>query len=376
MSKVESVLIVGGGIGGLAAAIALRRAKVKVDLVEIQTHWKVYHTGIVIQANSLRAMAALGILDRVIEAGFPYSGLSFQDLHGKELAAIQGEKLAGPNYPSHLGLARPELHRVLSESAAEVGANLRLGVTFTSIEDVADGVVVTFNDGGSKKYDLVVGADGIYSKVRSAVFGEEYKPKFTGQGVWRYNVDRPAGVTASFYCVGFPGGGKAGLIPLSEKDAYVWLTWNEQGNPWYEADKLADVFRERLAVATGVMGVVAEEITDASKVVYRPLETILMPNPWHKGHVLLIGDAAHATTPHMGQGAAQAIEDGVVLGDIFAKDISLEQGLDEFMKRRYERCKFIVESSLQIGEWEMNPELESDAPGLTKKMLDVVASPI
>ena len=376
MSKVERILIVGGGIGGLATAIALRQAGLEVDLVEIQTHWKVYQTGIVIQANSLRAMASLGIIDEVIAAGYPYSGLSFQDLHGKEITAIRGERLAGEQYPSHLGLARPELHNVLTKAAGKHGANLRLGVTFSDIEDTPECAHVTFTDGTEADYDLVIGADGIYSKVRSAIFGEQFKPKFTGQGVWRYNVPRPERAKSSFYCVGFEAG-KAGFIPLSQTTAYVWLTWNEEGNPWYEADTLADVFRSRMAPATGLMGEIRDEIVDSSQVVYRPLETILMPDPWYKGHVLLIGDAAHATTPHMGQGAAQAIEDGVVLGDIFQHhEMDRDAGLKQFMARRFERCKFIVESSLQIGEWELHPEQAGDAAGLTRKMLEVVASPI
>jgi 2-polyprenyl-6-methoxyphenol hydroxylase-like FAD-dependent oxidoreductase len=92
--------------------------------------------------------------------------------------------------------------------------------------------------------------------------------------------------------------------------------------------------------------------------------------------VLLIGDAVHATTPHLGQGAAQAVEDAVVLGQLFAQDLPLDQLLPAFMQRRYERCKFIFESSLQIGEWEQRPTPDADPAALTKKMLATVAQPI
>jgi 2-polyprenyl-6-methoxyphenol hydroxylase-like FAD-dependent oxidoreductase len=156
----------------------------------------------------------------------------------------------------------------------------------------------------------------------------------------------------------------------------VFVTQAEPGNPHHPADQMADIFRERLAATTGLMAEFREQITDSSLVVYRPLEALLMPAPWHKGRVLLIGDAAHTTTPHLGQGAAQAVEDGVVLGELLARDEPLPGLLDEFMQRRYERCKFIVEGSLQLGEWEMNPSPDADAPGLTKKMLGVVAQPI
>lgn len=125
-----------------------------------------------------------------------------------------------------------------------------------------------------------------------------------------------------------------------------------------------------------MMAELREQITDSSLVIYRPLEALLMPAPWYKDRVLLIGDAAHATTPHLGQGAAQAVEDGVVLGELLQRNEPLQNLLDEFMQRRFERCKFIVEGSLQLGEWEMRPTPEADAPGLTKKMIGIMAQSI
>ena len=376
----KKVLIVGGGIGGLSTAIALRQAGIAVDLVEIKTEWKVYHVGIIVQGNFIRAMAALGIADKAVAAGFAYCGVKFQTLHGHTVAEIPGIPMAGPNYPTDLGMGRPALHKILSGTALELGTAVRLGASFTSIQQNENSATVAFTDGTSGEYDLVIGADGIHSKVRGAIFGDEYQPKFTGQGVWRYNVRRPADVDYAFLCVGLEGG-KCGFIPLSQDTGYVLLVQAEPGAPHHPtdklaADKLAGIFRERLAGCTGVMASLREQITDSSLVIYRPLESLLMPAPWHKGRVLLIGDAAHSTTPHLGQGAAQAVEDGVVLGELLRRDEPLPKLLDEFMQRRFERCKFIVEGSLQLGEWEMHPTPEADAPGLTKKMIGMMAQPI
>jgi 2-polyprenyl-6-methoxyphenol hydroxylase-like FAD-dependent oxidoreductase len=374
-TMIQKVLIIGGGIGGLSTAIALRKAGITVDLVEIKTEWKVYHVGIIVQGNFIRAMAALGIADEAVAAGFPYFGVKFQTLHGQTVAEIPGIPVAGPNYPTDLGMGRPALHEILSQAALKAGTNVRLGTSFSAIQSNERGATVTFTDGTAGEYDLVVGADGARSKVRNAIFGDEYQPQFTGQGVWRYNVRRPAEIDYAFLCVGL-NAGKAGFIPLSQETGYVFVTQAEPGNPHHPAEQMADIFRERLVTATGFMAEFREQITDSSLVVYRPLEALLMPAPWHKGRVLLIGDAAHTTTPHLGQGAAQAVEDGVVLGELLARDEPLPKLLDEFMQRRYERCKFIVEGSLQLGEWEMNPSPDADAPGLTKKMLGVVAQPI
>jgi 2-polyprenyl-6-methoxyphenol hydroxylase-like FAD-dependent oxidoreductase len=372
---IKKVLIIGGGIGGLSTAIALRRADISVDLVEIKTEWKVYHVGIVVQGNFIRAMAALGIADQAVAAGFPYSGLKIQTLHGQTVTEIPGIPVAGPQYPTDLGLARPALHRILSEAAMGSGTNVRNGVTFTEIRQGEKSVRVAFTDGVVGEYDLVIGADGLHSKVRGTIFGGQYEPRFTGQCVWRYNVRRPAEIDYAFLCAGLEGG-TCGFIPLSQETGYVLLGQAEPGNPHHPPDRLAEIFRERLAACTGVMAELRDQITDSSLVIYRPLKTLLMPAPWYRGRVLLIGDAAHTTTPHLGQGAAQAVEDGVVLGELLPRDEPVVDLLDQFIQRRFERCKFIVEGSLQLGEWEMHPAPDADRPGLIRKMLDVVAQPI
>src|SRR5262245_3429850 len=182
MTAVKKVLIIGGGVGGLSTAIALRRRGIEVDIAEINKAWTVYHVGIVVQGNAIRAMAALGIADKCVAAGFPYDGVVFRDLNENVLADIHGIPLAGPQYPSDLGLTRPALHKVLSETALELGTKVKLGVTFSSFTQSADKVSVTFSDGERGDYDVMVGADGVFSKVRSALFGDELKPKFTGQG--------------------------------------------------------------------------------------------------------------------------------------------------------------------------------------------------
>lgn len=377
MSAVRKVLIIGGGIGGLSAAIALARAGIGVELVEMESSWRVYHIGIVVQANFIRAMAALGIADQAVAAGFPYDGLTFEDLHGNVIRRLRGARLAGPQYPSHLGMTRPALHKVLFAAATQAGAELRLGTTFRRITQLPGRVEVELTDGSSAQYDLVVAADGVHSQVRSLLFGAQYQPQFTGQGTWRYNVARPSHITASFFCMGdgLPFG-KCGFIPLSQESGYVWLVQSEPGNPRHPSAQLADIFRERLSACTGVMAQMREQIREPSQVVYRPLETLLLPRPWYRGRVLLIGDAAHATTPHLGQGSAQAVEDAVVLGELMARDEPVEALLEQFMDRRFERCRFIVESSLQLGAWELQPVPTADPVGLTARMLETVAAPI
>jgi 2-polyprenyl-6-methoxyphenol hydroxylase-like FAD-dependent oxidoreductase len=108
----------------------------------------------------------------------------------------------------------------------------------------------------------------------------------------------------------------------------------------------------------------------------RPVETVPVEPPWHRGRVVLIGDAAHATTPHIGQGAAQAIEDGIVLAEELAGATTVEEALERFVVRRYERCKIVIEGSTQIGRWEMERARDVDYAGTIKRLTDAVAAPL
>jgi 2-polyprenyl-6-methoxyphenol hydroxylase-like FAD-dependent oxidoreductase len=376
MANVQKVLIVGGGIAGLSTAIGLRRVGIEAEIVEIKKEWTVYHVGIIVFANFIRAMVALGIADKCVAAGFPYRDLRFYDMQGNFLSSVGGEKLAGPDYPANLGLTRPALHKVLNETAMELGARVRLGLTVSDFEESPGRISVKFTDGSLREYDFVVGADGIDSKLRKMLFGDRHSPKFTGQGTWRCQIPRPKDLDHALIYNGRERG-KAGVVPLTHETAYLFKVAGEPGNPRFPADRLAELLKERLEGFGGLIGEIRDrDITAASQIVYRPLEALILPAPWYRGRVLLIGDAAHATTPHLGQGAAQAVEDAVVLAELLPQDEPLTELLESFMQRRYERNKFIVEASVQIGEWEQHPGPDADFIGLTAKSMEVTAQPI
>ncbi|UUQ65595.1 FAD-dependent oxidoreductase [Pseudomonas fuscovaginae UPB0736] len=374
MNTVSNVLIVGGGIGGLCAAIALRRQGIAVDLVELKTEWTVYGVGIIQQSNVVREMHRLGLLDAYLDAAYAFEDVAIYTTHGQQLARIPGQRLAGPNYPANVGISRRALHKVLSETAIELGTQVRLGTSVESFEQDTDGVDVLFSDGRQGRYALMVGADGLFSKVRGLLFGDSYQPHFTGQSVWRYNFPRAAGID---HLANYQGpSGNAGLVPLADDLMYLFTTSHEPGNPWMEPATLAEGLRERLAGFGGLIGELREQIQDSAEVVYKPLEAVFVNEPWYRGRVLLIGDAAHATTPHLGQGAGMAIEDAVVLAEELMAGGSLEEQLQRFMGRRFERCKFISDMSLLAGEKEVQRDPSFDRIGLVKQMLEVTARPI
>lgn len=375
MTKVQNVCIIGGGVAGLALAIGLHQRGIAVDVVERDKDWKVYHVGIIVQANFLRALDALGLGKAAVAAGFAYRGARFKTAAGDTIAELPGES-AVDGLPSDLGLTRPALHQVLTDQVRALGIPVRLGVTFETLQDTGNSVALTFSDGTSGHYDLVIGADGNYSAVRKALWPEAI-PKFTGQGVWRYNVPRPADLEWSDIYLGADNGyrGKAGYCPLTPTEMYIFAVIEEPGNPRFAPETLADAMRARLAGYGGILGEAATHVTDPALVVYRPLEACIMPDPWYKGRVVLIGDAAHSATPHLGQGAAMAIEDAVVLAEELAGK-ETEAALKAFMQRRFERAKLVGTSSIQLGEWEMHPDQAGDPVEVTTRIRAKLAEPV
>lgn len=370
--KGAKILIIGGGIGGLTSAIALGKKGFKVEVVERDPNWAVYGVGIIQQSNVVRAVAALGILDDYLEAGFGFDYVDVRLPDGSQAMRIPSPKLAD-GYPANVGIARPALHRVLGTRAVAAGARIRLGMTADRLEDTGKAVTAYFSDGKADDYDLVIGADGLYSSVRKALFPKAAPPQFTGQGVWRYNFEKPDDLD----CLrAYLGPVSVGLVPLSKSLMYMYVTTAEPGNPFYAKAGLAAVMRQKLQGAPPAAAALATQITKDEGVVYRPLEWQFLTGEWHKGRIVLLGDAVHATTPHLGQGAGMAIEDSLVLAEELERASKPEEAFKAFRNRRFERCKYIVERSKAIGDSQIGKGPHVDQGAATAEMFEIVSAAI
>jgi 2-polyprenyl-6-methoxyphenol hydroxylase-like FAD-dependent oxidoreductase len=374
-SAANKVLVVGGGFSGMTAAIELRKQGIEVDVVEIDPGWRSYGAGISLGGATLRAFRRIGVLDQFMAQGAASDGVDIYMPTGMKVASLPTPRIAGPDVPGNGGIMRPALAKILAEATRASGAAVRLGCTFETIEQDSSGVTVKFTDGSSGRYDLVIGADGLYSKVRAAVFPEAPKPAYTGQGVWRAVLPRAAEVTGTMMWLGPKI--KTGVNPVSADQMYLFVTEDRAANTFVAPEELLPKLKGLLSFFPApLMQSLREQLSDDSQIVFRPLESLLMPQPWYKGRVVLIGDTVHATTPHMASGACIGIEDAIVLADELATGGGVDEALGRFQARRWERCRMVVENSGRLGEIEIAGGDKDEHGRIMRETLMALAAPI
>jgi 2-polyprenyl-6-methoxyphenol hydroxylase-like FAD-dependent oxidoreductase len=345
------ILVVGGGICGMSTAIALAKAGYEVELAEQDASWGALGAGLTVLGSTLRALNHLGVLDEVMREGYFAKGNNIYSYKGNLLTVRPGMQMPDIDLPSGGGILRPVLHRILARAVERAGVTVRLGTSYESFTQTDDGVEVQFSDDSTGTYALVVAAEGLMSRMRGELFPEAPKPKFTGQGCWRLVADRPEEINRSSFYVGGPV--TVGTVPVSQTQMYVWILEHVPDNPWVDATTQHLKLAELLKDFGGVVGQMRDDLGPGSTIVYRPLEAMLLPAPWFKGRILLAGDSAHATTPHLASGAGIGVEDGVVLAQELLGAETLDAALNAHMSRRFERCRLVVESSVHIGDVEM-----------------------
>jgi 2-polyprenyl-6-methoxyphenol hydroxylase-like FAD-dependent oxidoreductase len=366
---VDRVLVVGGGIGGLALAGALGRRGVEVLVADNQPEWSITRSGIALQAPALRALRALGLLDAVVEAGFGMTEFRYHDATSTRRAASDLPRLAGPEYPGTVGVLRWPLHTILLGAAEEVGVEVRLGTTVQAL----DGPEVELSDGSSARHDVVVGADGIRSRVRELAIAPDAAPEYTGVVVWRALLDRPPEFD-QFHLYNAPRA-TCGLCPVSDAEMYLFAVQPVPEFGRVPAEEEPALMRELLSAFTGLAGELRDRIADPEQIVRRPVEAILVPPPWHAGRTVLIGDAVHAPPPTLAAGAAIVLEDAVVLDEMLAAGGDVEETLRAFVDRRWERCRLVVEQSVARTRGIIDPTPDFDVAAFERRVWGELAKP-
>jgi len=360
VAGVRKVLVVGGGIAGLTLAVALRRRGIDVDVVEIQPRWNVLGVGISLTGPTLRALKSIDLIDQCVAVSFGFDRIVFADATGHEFNALSLPKLCGPDYPPTVAIGRPALHDVLIHAAERLGAAIRLGATALKFDQGDNFVNVTFSDGRHGNYDAVIGCDGAHSSVRRHLFGDLTQDNFTGLAVWRATMPRLPEVESMQMFYGPHT--KAGVNPHSREEMFLFLVQPISSGDRLPPDRMHLLLQEQLRDFSGrILEHARAHITDPAKVDYRPMDAFLLPPPWHRGHIAVIGDAAHTTTPHLATGAGIAIEDAVVMADMLAGDGPVPNIFERFVERRFARCQLVVETAVRLGEMEKDTSIPIEA---------------
>jgi 2-polyprenyl-6-methoxyphenol hydroxylase-like FAD-dependent oxidoreductase len=360
-SQASRVLVVGGGIAGGVLSLALAQKGVEVVLVDLRRTLGGVGHGITLQGNALKAFRAVGIYDRLAERGFPFSHLRLKTADGHVIAEIPTPPMGGPDLPGTMGAVRGDIADILAEEVATAGVDVRLETTVTEIDDRGDCVVATLSDGSTETVDLLVGADGIRSKVRSMI-GIEAEPQPVGMGIWRIVARRPAEMDCSELYYGGPKY-KAGYTPISDDLCYAFLLEENLDRSFVGEGPNGALLKERGQGYGGIWGQVRDSLADDAIVNYQWIEAIRVDSPWYRGRTIIIGDAAHACPPLVAQGAAMCAEDAVILAEMLTSGDKVDDVLAAFMERRFPRVRMVLDASLTLADWEIHPDTPGADPG-------------
>lgn len=366
MTAVSRVAIAGAGAAGLAAAIQLAKAGVTVDIFEQQQRVGPAGSGISLQGNALRAFDALGAWDEIRDAGYAFEGLGLRapGPGAPIVADLPDVKTGGPDYPAAMGMLRADLARILLDHAGKHGATLHFGTRVTGIDQRGDVVALAVDGESRGEYDLVIGADGLHSSVRDLI-GIDEKPERTGMGIWRAIVSRPAEVTRTELYYGGPMY-IAGYTPTSETSMYAFLVEPAQDRSGVSPEEAARIMLDESRAYQGPWAQIRADLEAGDAPAnYTWFTQHLVRAPWNRGRVVIIGDAAHSCPPTIAQGAAQGLEDAVVLTELLLGRDTVDDAMwTEFTDRRVPRASAVVDASVQLGQWQIDGTRDADPAGL------------
>jgi 2-polyprenyl-6-methoxyphenol hydroxylase-like FAD-dependent oxidoreductase len=332
MNAPQRILIVGAGIAGLALGRALRLKGFRPDIIERVDSWSTVGAGLYIPGNGARALESLGLADKVLARSVRIARQRILDQKGRQLAEVELAPFWNPVGPC-LGIPRSELHGIL---LAGVGLPIRLGTTVKAVSQEAGSVDVVFADGSSGTYDLLVGADGIRSSIRQLAFGGP-EPRPLGQASWRFVIDDPGPHDAWTVML---GPRRAFLrVPAGPNRLYCYvdlLTPATEDPSHGDLDRLRALFEDFAEPVPSILG----NLDGFDSIHFAPIEEVVVDTCVHK-RVVLVGDAAHATSPNMAEDASMALEDALVLTHVLTTHGSVDEALLSFSARRRARLRWV-----------------------------------
>lgn len=336
--RVQSVLIVGGGIAGISLAIALREHGIVSRIVEKRAKDAPQGAALHLPGNAVGAAAKLGIHDALRQRAYRFPRIEYTDHKGLKLATLDLARRYGPtaSWPAFYSLHRETFRDILLDRVG--GIPIEFECEVEAVGRDKQGIGVTLTNGEVECPDLVVGADGIRSSMRETQFGPQFVPVDMGYACWRFIASCPDGLEAPEYMLGNRRTFLA--MPIDGERAYVYAMICDTAHRG-DSD-LSGIFRDFGGYAPHLL-----ERLDPSTVISGRLHQVAL-DKWSAGPVVLIGDAAHATPPTIAQGAAMAMEDALVLAECLGRaQGTLDEQLATFEARRRNRVLWVQNQSVK-----------------------------
>jgi 2-polyprenyl-6-methoxyphenol hydroxylase-like FAD-dependent oxidoreductase len=368
MAAVQRVGIVGAGLTGLAAAVAVARAGVQVQVFEAQAQIAQPAAHIDVVPNLLRELAGLGLAEACVRRGFPFHSCVLIDSEGRQRDELPAAHLAGPPWPPTLGLVLADLLSLLRDAALALGVQLHLASPVRAVR--ADATVHT-EDGRSHAFDLGIVAAG---KGLPSIAGRAAAPvpaETLPQQWCHCLLPRPVALASAAWvlCRGLGGLMRAALVPVDTRRVGLALLLPA------EVETQPAALRALLAGECALLRGLGAQLHDGIPVHTRRVASGLLPGPWHAGAVLRIGRSVHRLPPHFGQSAAQAVEDACVLGALLRSGLAARALGPAFMARRQPRVQQVLQVALQAARWQLQPEAGTDLRALSETLQPLVAEP-
>ncbi|RST70298.1 monooxygenase [Siminovitchia acidinfaciens] len=342
----QNIVIIGGGIGGLCTALMLQKNGFRAELYESATSIKAIGAGLGVGSNALRALYEAGVGHQLEEKGNRLDYMIFQNQRGKTLNQMDLTKLADEFRLSSYTIHRADLHNILFRAIKP--GTVHLKKKCVDFKQDGEKVTVFFEDGTNVQADIVIAADGIHSMFRTRLV-QNSQPRYAGYTCWRGVVSTDDPLIHSHTAYELWGQeGRFGIVPLKDNRIYWFACVNTKpGNPVYQAFSVRDVANTFLQFPKHVTELI--ESTKEKDLLHHDMLDIKPLKQFAFGRVVLLGDAAHATTPNMGQGAGQAMEDAIVLAKSLKESQSYEEAFRQYERERVTRTAKIITMSRQIG---------------------------
>jgi 2-polyprenyl-6-methoxyphenol hydroxylase-like FAD-dependent oxidoreductase len=348
----KKAIIIGGGIGGVTAAIALKRAGLDVTVYEQAEELQEVGSGLPLWTNALRTLNVIGLTDGLEKLGVHVTSVRVTTWKGDTLTDTKNDKYLKKLGTITIVVHRAELLTLLLKTLGE--GNVQLGMTCVDFTQNASGVTAKFANGREVRGDILIGADGIHSVTRTHLFGL-IKPKYVGYTCWRGLAHTPRTGLETW---AWGKGCQFGITPMSQERAY-WFVQKyapegEEDKPGGKKNEILALFHDWHDPIPSVI-----EATAEADILRNDIYELQHLHQWSHGRVTLLGDAAHAMTPNLGQGACQAIEDAIALANCLNETTNVRAALKNYEKRRIIRANRITRFAHYIGQavqWE-NPIL-------------------